>query len=121
MVQDGVGNKLYMKGHSIYIKLVSENVSRRIGDLDYDRERLNIIRKQSVHLFRAGNAYGFNDTIIKTATKFKEIFLMITDTDESFIIPLSVFKTDGKYLNFKQQGFELQIFLSVNIINQFKV
>lgn len=103
---------------SIFLNLKSENKSRQIGVL-YTKDRvLHITRNRAKHLFRKNNSYGFNEHIIRTAILFDRVIL--TDEFSVFDIPRSVILEKGTYLDFKSNGFEKQIFLSLEIIEQYK-
>jgi hypothetical protein len=43
------------------------------------------------------------------------------DDDTLYIFPKKLISDSGIFLNFKQQGFELQKFLNVNLIESYKV
>lgn len=103
---------------SIFLFLKADNKSRHIGTL-YTKDRtLHITRNRSKHLFKKLNAYGFNEHIIRTAILFDSVFLK--DEFSVFDIPKSVILEKGTYLDFKDNGFEKQIFLPLEIIEQYK-
>lgn len=119
-MQDNEGNRLYRVRDNIYLHLNSEPHPRLIGLIDEANNCLHVRRDSSKHLFIKGNAYGFNETILRTATKFDKVKLCIDKTN-NYMIPVSVILEQGEYLNFKSQGFELQLFLKVPTIETYKI
>jgi len=104
---------------SIFLNLKAENKSRQIGVLYTKDRRLEVNRNRSRHLFRKNNSYGFNEHIIRTAILFDSVLLK--DEFGVFDIPRSVILENGTYLEFMEQGFEKQIFLSLEIIERYKI
>jgi hypothetical protein len=100
--------------------LVSETRARLIGTLIEEMGILFVNRDSKKHLFYQTNSYGFNDTILRTATKFSIVRLMV-DGNLVYDIPVDVILARGEYLQFKEQGFELQIFLKIAIIETYKI
>ncbi len=121
-MKDTSGNILYIQEGIIRLQLVNEPHPRKIGKLIESTSILQVNRDYNNHLFRQTNSYGFNETIIRTATKFDKVELIEKRGDDTnkYLIPLQVIKEKGTYLNFKQQGFEIQIFLKLDIIQQYK-
>lgn len=107
-----------MMVRSIMLHLASENKSRHIGILYVKDKTLRIKRTRSRHLFLKNNSYGFNEHIIRTAILFDHVLL--EDEHGLFMIPRSEIMANGTYLDFKQNGFEKQIFLSLEIIEQYR-
>ena len=103
----------------IQLKLANENRVRNIGIVNRHDKFIEIIRDKSRHLFRKGNAYGFNEHLIKTAKTFDNVKLI--DGDGVYLLPKSVILEKGRYMFFKEQGFEKQLFLDMDIINEFKI
>jgi hypothetical protein len=120
MMTDNHGNKLYRLNDQIKLHLVSEKSARVIAKIDEENKLLEVRRLSKKHLFIKGNAYGFNDSLLRTATKFDKVKLII-DNKEEYLIPLEIIKEKGKYLFFNQQGFELQIFISLNDLENYKL
>lgn len=91
-----------------------DNTQRFVGRLMLTPKGLVYLNKRYKlkHLFRAKNAYGVNWPIVETFTP-ETIRLNILDTRESYTISLEKFKELSKYLNFKNQGFELQKFIEI--------
>ena len=103
----------------IQLQLANENRVRNIGIVNRHDKFIEIIRDKSRHLFRKGNAYGFNEHLIKTAKTFDNVKLI--DGDGVYLLPKSVILEKGRYMFFKEQGFEKQLFLDMDIINGFKI
>ena len=93
---------------------------RRIGTITKSTRTIAVRRVRSKHLFRKFNAYGFNDYILRNQTTFDWIRLS-DDEGNHWKIPVKFVMEHGKYLNFKEQGFELQRFVSLDQIEQFRV
>ncbi len=122
---DEEGNSLFIVSKLniivIYLRLKSESRKRKIGFVNTNTRTLHITRKRWEHLFRKTNSYGFCYHIIKDAKRFNQIELK--DEYDRWRIPTSFIldKQNAKYLHFKEKGgFELQIFIPLCAIEQFK-
>ena len=103
---------------NIKLKLASEKRSRVLGVLDFASRTLNVFRQRQAHLFRKMNAYGLNHHLLKEAKLIDQVRL--TDDTEEWLIPRDFILQNGKFLNFSNHGgFELQIFMPLNSIQQF--
>ena len=114
MIQDEHGNKLYRRKDNIFLQLESEAFPRKLGTIDEENQIIVMFRDSSKHLHRKSNSYGFNFQLLKTATVFKTIRLIVDGIH--YLIPLELIRKKGQFLFFKQQGFEKQIFLSLEEI-----
>ena len=103
---------------SIWLHLASENKSRNIGILHVKDRVLKIKRNRARHLFKKNNSYGFSEHIIRTAILFDHI--LIEDDYGVYRVPREEIMSNGTYLDFKQIGFEKQIFLSLEIIERYR-
>ena len=103
---------------TIHLQLAGEAKKRKIGTITKSTKTISITRKRFKHLFVKANAYGFNAYILSNAKLFDKIKLK----DELFEwkIPVKFILENGSYLMFKQQGFEKQLFVTMNQIEQFK-
>ena len=108
-----------MMVRSIWIHLSSENKSRNIGVLYVKDRVLKIKRNRARHLFKKNNSYGLNEHIIRTAILFDHI--LIEDEHGVYMVPREKIMANGTYLDFKQIGFEKQIFLSLEIMELFRI
>lgn len=122
-IDDEGHNKLIMKRtektKTLYLQLQSYTRKRRLGVVTISTRTITVRRKYYQHLFRKGNAYGFNEFLLKNTKTFDTINL--SDEFSDWKIPVKFILENGKHLNFKQQGFELQLFVSLEQIEQFKV
>lgn len=118
-IPDKDGNEILINnGRSILLRLRGERKARRIGEIN-SKKQLVVHRKRIIHLHYKSQSYGFNHYIIDNAKKFNKVLLI--DERGSYLIPNKVILEKGEFLYFKQVGFELQIFLSLEIINQYKL
>lgn len=119
---DKEGNffRVYQNDKVIVIKLclAKENREREIGLVNIADKTLQIKRNRAKHLFNKNESYGFNEHIIKTGTTFDNVLL--NDEIESWLIPKQYIEENGRYLFFKEQGFEKQLFVSLKEIDKFK-
>lgn len=92
---------------------------RKLGTVTKSTKTMEIKRNRVDHLFRKGNAYGFNQWVLQEAKAFNKIRL--SDEHDNWVVPVKFILDNGKHLNFKQQGFELQLFVSLEQLEYFKV
>ena len=104
---------------TIQLKLRSEKRRRLIGVVTKSTCVFNVVRKRDKHLHLASMSYGFNYKIIEMAKRFHTIVL--TDEDGRYKIPRSFILENPNFIYFKQQGFELQTFVSLAQLEQFRV
>ena len=102
----------------ISLKLKADQRQRFIGTIDVLNRTLIIKRSRYKHLFRKGNAYGFNDYILRNTVMFDKISL--SDEHQQWLIPVKEILDNGR-LFFKEQGYELQVFISLEDMEPFKV
>lgn len=104
----------------LFIRLGSEGRrKRKLGVVTISTKTLKITRSRDKHLFIKGNAYGFNDYVLRQGKTFDKVWLK--DEVSDWKVPVKFILENGSYLNFKQQGFEVQIFVSLDQIEQFRV
>lgn len=101
------------------LKLESNVKIREIGKVNLKEKFIEIKRNKEKHLFRKNNSYGFNEYLIKTSKTFDNVKLI--DDNGTYVFPKNTILEKGKYLFFKEQGFEKQLFLPLEEINKFKV
>jgi hypothetical protein len=121
--RDANGNQLIIDHYPLHanikLKLGSETRSRNIGTIDFEKRTLSVRRQREAHLFRKMNAYGLNHYILKEAKLFDNVVLK--DEKQEWAIPREFILDNGKFLNFSNHGgFELQIFIPLDLINQFQ-
>jgi len=121
-IDDEHGNKLQVctgdKRIVLYLLLSGNPKKKRLGVITKSTKTMFIKRKRMIHLFRNGNAYGFNEYVLSNAKLFNKIKL--TDEQCEWKIPVSFILENGSYLHFKKQGFELQKFVTLSQLEQFK-
>lgn len=104
----------------IYIGKVGSNSRNKIGVVDKSERTIYMSRNREKHLFRKFNAYGFNEFVLKNATTFDKIYL--SDNYDTWLIPLTdMLEVEKKYMHFKQQGFELQVFILLSELDNYKI
>lgn len=117
-------NKVFIKSTdktiTVSLNLKGEGSrKRKIGVITKSTRTLKISRKRYDHLFIKGNAYGFNDYIMRNAKQFDTVAL--SDEFADWKIPREFILEHGRYYHFLPQGFELQRFLSLEELEPFKV
>lgn len=105
---DKYGNRLTCMNGTIFLHLVS-GMKKTIGTLSEQGTVFRCYRKAGVHTFNKSSSIGFNYRLItKGVFSFVEVVLsdgsVLQTTRENII-------TKGKMRMFKNQGYELQIFL----------
>lgn len=116
-------NYLQIKSNDklIHLKLkLKEDKLRLIGTVTKSTRTIVMTRKRGIHLYRKINGYGFNHYVLKNAYTFDMIRLS-DDTGSHWKIPVSYILENGSFLNFQKVGFELQQFVSLEQIEQFRV
>lgn len=103
--------RLYLKG---------ESKGRDIGTVTKSTRTIAMRRTRSKHLFKKLNAYGFNDYVLRNQSSVDWVRLS-DDLGNHWKIPVNFILDSGTYLNFKGQGFELQRFVSLDDLEQFRV
>lgn len=128
---DPSGNRLYMRvfiddetdektSANIHLKLVGENKQRLIGNYYFKEKTIYVKRISEKHLYRATNSYGFNYVVINDP--YLDIKWIVAEIDGAkYRFPKSMLDQYGTYLHFKQEGFELQKFLKLGLIKNYKV
>lgn len=126
--EDNSGNKLYLRvlfkaknqpsSATIHLKLKNENYSRMIGSYDYATKTFYCKRNSEKHYHNKMRGYGFNWSVLDDEhLDIQTIHLNIDDT-ENLVFTKELLNTHGKFLNFKQQGFELQKFMPMEILRE---
>jgi hypothetical protein len=105
----------------IIVKLKLKDMKpRMIGTVTKSTRTIEMKRKRDKHLHFMTNSYGFNDYILREQDSFDWVRLS-DDLGNHWKIPVSYILEKGTYLNFKQKGFELQRFVSLANLEQFRV
>ena len=103
----------------ITLHLKGKRAGRNIGRVRLADRVLEVSRKRDKHLMLKANAYGFNEYVLREAKRFDKIELK--DEYGTYLFSRQLVLDMGKYLHFKEEGFEKQIFLSLNIITNHKI
>lgn len=117
IIPDKFDNSIIISGNIISLKLKSEARTREIGVINPQERYFAVNRIREKHLFRKNNSYGFNHYILANAKKFDKVKL--SDDFGTWLIPIKLILEKGSFLHFNKDGFELQIFLPLDIITQF--
>lgn len=120
---DKQGNKIEAVhlNHNVelFLKLQAESRRRNLGTIRKLSRELHINRKRGKHLYRKLEAYGFNYFVLSNAKLFDTIVL--EDEWRKWKIGRQWVLDNGKFLNHKKEGFELQIFISLDQLAPFGV
>lgn len=108
------------KTRALYLKLLSENKKRLIGTVTRSTKTIYFKRKRSIHLFRKLNAYGMNHYILSNQSTIDWIDLS-DDCGGHWKIPVKYVLDNAKYLDFDKNGFELQRFVTLDELEQFRI
>ena len=117
IIPDKFGNSIIVLNNIISLKLKSESRQREIGVINPKERYFAVNRIREKHLFRKNNSYGFNHYILANAKKYDAIKL--SDDFGTWLIPNKLIIEKGSFLHFNKDGFELQIFLPLDIITEF--
>jgi hypothetical protein len=102
----------------ITLHLKGSKRGRNIGRVRLADRVLEVERKRDKHLMQKAQAYGFNEYVIRNGKTFDRIELR--DDYGTYLFPRQLVIDMGRYLHFKEEGFEKQMFLSINIISNHK-
>lgn len=103
----------------LYLKLNTLR-QRFVGTVTKSTRTVEMRRENKKHLFYKMNAYGFNDYILRHQNTFDWVRLS-DDLGNHWKIPVSFILEKGTYMNFSKVGFELQRFVSLSDLEQFRV
>jgi hypothetical protein len=107
-------------GATIHLKLDAEKKVRHIGNFYIHDRSFHVRRDSAKHYHYKTKSYGFNWNILDDdMLGIKSVHLTI-DKADTYVIPVETIGKYGRFLNFKQQGFELQRFMPLELINNFK-
>ena len=124
LMSDKWGNVLILEKTkmrtSIYLRLVTERHRRLVGHICHKYLVLHIERSLDKHLLNKANAYGLNLTILEKGRTFNYVCLHETDTNRVYLFDKQWAIDNGTYLFFKQEGFEKQIFVSRDLLQQWR-
>lgn len=120
--RDSAGNEISLQRTSsatyrVTLYLSKLGVNRTLGVMNTVTKTLTVSRTSKRHLMRKLNAYGLNDWVLHHLPVENVHFII---DGKHYEMSKQQILDDGKYLNFQQQGFELQIFVTVETLNKFK-
>jgi len=128
--EDKQGNALIVRGFydenkdwtwaTIHLKLANLNKPRLLGYVDVQTATFNCVRDCSKHYHRKAGGFGFNWEILSSNLIHIKTIALRVDDDKLSVFPKKLIEERGTFLNFKQQGFELQKFLDFNLIRPFE-
>lgn len=128
---DKHGNRIYMRvffnenkqptASTIYLKLAKESRFRQLGNYYFETKTFFCKRKTEKHYHYVSKSFGFNWTIIDDAMLDIAKIHLVVDDQRHYLFPKSMLADYGKFLNFKEQGFELQRFLSFGLIKNYEI
>jgi hypothetical protein len=121
MLQDKAGNQIFRTEDIIYLNLISENRYRKLGVISEDGTVITMRRNPDKHLLRVASAYGFCYEFLKTARAVKVVRLMLIGTKDFYHITVKDLLKYGDFLFFKKQGFEKQIFLTLEQLERYGI
>lgn len=120
--RDPMGNVLYKEvfkngNYKLSLKLIKENRVRALGMVDVTTGTFYMERKRGKHVLLKTDSYGINGVALDQP-EVKSI--CITDEKGTFLLTKETVYENGKYLFFKQTGYEKQIFVPLTIIEKFE-
>ena len=124
-IEDTCGNRIIVNRNNqrltVSIQLANNALNPKpkyIGDIDMTNRTLIVKRSRMKHLLIKRNAYGLNHKLITEATRFDTV--RIIDEFSTWNIPREFIVENGQPLLFTRYCHELQIFISLEQIEQFK-
>lgn len=125
---DAKGNVLLVEeeptygNRKVYIHLTTEGYPRLIGEIDRNNKVIFMERNKQKHFMWSMRAYGFNWFVINKTDQFVNVLLRESDGDDDtwYLIPVEKIKELGTTKNFGEQGFELQTFLRIEYMENYK-
>lgn len=132
MQSDLYGNKIFFhvnvldgkaESGELWLQLRGEQRQRKIGRYVYADHSLHIQRSAEKHLHTKSASYGLNYGILAEKDMFEvhTIYLRETLSNRLYCFPVALVMQAGQFLFFKEQGFELQIFVPVKEIDKYEV
>lgn len=127
-INDEQGNciiieRVLRKEHLInmYIRLSTEKHRRKVGLINKKTYTMHVERSREIHLLNKMNAYGFNYHILNEAQTFDYVAIHEKETGKIYMPERKYMVKEGQFLFFKQQGFEKQIFLTLEWLKHYEV
>jgi len=107
----------------IFLKLkIETNREREIGYIPTDKNFIVMVRVKEKHFFRKCNGYGINEYVLRNIKQINSnvSFVLLKDERCKWMIPVDYIIEESTYGYYKKQGFELQKFISLDKIDQFR-
>ena len=124
-VEDKFGNRIIVNRNNqmltVSIQLANMALNPKpkyIGDIDMISRTLIVKRSRIKHLLVKRNAYGLNHKLITEATRFDTV--RIIDEYATWDIPREYIIEHGQPLLFTKYCHELQVFITLDQMEQFK-
>jgi hypothetical protein len=126
---DNNGNEVYLRIFynerkenvcaNIYLKLRGKDRPRNLGRYDYHNRTFYCQRKMSKHYHHAVKGFGFCWRVLDDPYLNIDRIHIVVDDEVHYEFPKSLIKDYGCFLNFKEQGFELQRFIRLDLIKRY--
>jgi len=123
-VVDEHGNYILVSDNNeVTLFLASESKTRKMGTINKVDSNFIVTRKKEVHLHRNTNSYGFNYRFLQENKSFSFILLkeFVDRKVITYRIPKNIVMNNGNFQLYSKQGFELQIFLTLEEIETYKI
>lgn len=108
----------YKEVVTLHLQLVGQR-ERKLGRIILKDRVFQVIRKRDKHLFWKKMAYGFNHYVLLHSKLFDTIHLK--DEKYDWAVPRKWILENGQFLTFKNQGFERQLFVSLEDLTPFEI
>jgi len=120
--KDEFGNELFFHGMKLMLYLKDAGFQRVLGIFNPGDDTLYVQRTPAKHLLRKANAYGFNYEAVSVAKPYDKVHLtLLGEESKRYLIPNTSIKEEGEILFFKQQGFEKQLFMSMDKLKKYEI
>lgn len=124
-IDDDTQDKIIAYHYPARIKLMLSLVAERkrqrlLGTVTLSTKTIKIKRIREKHLFRKAIAWGFSDSLLRNAQTFDTVWL-VDNWNTEWKIPVQFILDNGFYLDYHKKGFELQIFIELEKIEEFKL
>lgn len=93
----------------------------KLGELDAEKRVFSTFRNREKHLFKNFNAYGFNRGFLEDNHLFDYVYIKerTPSGKNMYFVPREHILANGRL--YKAPGFENQVFISLEEIEQFKM
>ncbi len=113
MPVDSNGNKLFFMPKGIYLSLNNQKKRKKIFSISPEGYVTKYVKKSNI--MRTNQMIGFNFEAIKLLDEHKRINdIIICIGKDTYKLSIDMLLIYGKFLHFKKQGFEKQLFYPIN-------